>query len=397
MTRPPLALRRRVALASAGLGLALCGLFVGAVILLTEDYEAVLSREILRGQAEDYALRAASGLPAALPQTQRLSGYRDHPPPAYAAFPPGIHEDPGDDGRHVGVFDTEVGRLYFVIDLSDIERLELHLDAWLVAFVTAGVALSGMLGWWLAGRALLPLGRLAHAVDALDVVPARTDLAASAPPDELGRLARAIDDYQARLVATDERERAFFADASHELRTPVAVVRGVSEVLLDDPDLAMEQGHRLQRLERGVHELGDLIEALLSVARRRPVELLPTDLAHLARQALHECGLPQALLAADADQDAIALVSPSESALLLRMLLRRQDLSVPGSRIGVAANALHIEAGEATDAASRGANPALQPRTISTLTARLALRAGWELRSTPRGFSLVAIRSETPG
>jgi hypothetical protein len=81
-------LRRRVTLACAALGFVMSLLFAIAVVAITEDYEHVLASEILRGQAEDYSLRIANGLPVELPRTQRLSGYLAKPPPRYANLAP---------------------------------------------------------------------------------------------------------------------------------------------------------------------------------------------------------------------------------------------------------------------------------------------------------------------
>ena len=133
----PLPLRRRVALALTALGFLLSALFAATTIAVTEDYEHVLASEILRGQAEDYGLRLSNGLPAQLPKTHRLSGYaRADVPPHYARLAPGVHEDATADGMHIGVFDTSAGRLYFTIDLSDIEALE--FDQQLVEGVNEG-------------------------------------------------------------------------------------------------------------------------------------------------------------------------------------------------------------------------------------------------------------------
>lgn len=319
--RAPATLRRRVALAFAALGLVMSGLLVGAVLIVTDDYESLLAAEILRGQADDYALQLANGLPAALPQTQRLSGYRGRVPAWLASLPPGMHEDLQYEGQHVGVFDTTAGRLYFVIDLGDIERLEQHLDAWLAAFVALGVATSAALGWWLAGGALRPLRRLAASVEQLQVRPARTSLAEGMPDDELRQLAGAIDDYQARLATADEREQAFFADASHELRTPIAVVRGVTDVLLDDAPVTARGAQRLERLDRGVRELSDLVEALLAVARRRPLQMTELDLAALARDAITETSTSDGMTLATGAP--VPIRAAAELPVLLRMILRR--------------------------------------------------------------------------
>ena len=172
MNATPLPLRRRVALALTALGFLLSTLFAAATIAVTEDYEYVIANEILRGQAEDYSLRLSNGLPAQLPRTHRLSGYvRADVPARYAGFPLGVHEDEADDSVHVGVFDTSAGRLYFTIDLSDIEALEVHLSWGVVGMVVFGTLLAGLVGWHFAGTALKPLGRFAQAVDALPVEP----------------------------------------------------------------------------------------------------------------------------------------------------------------------------------------------------------------------------------
>ncbi|HWI24525.1 MAG TPA: hypothetical protein VNS59_06325, partial [Lysobacter sp.] len=191
-----ISLRRRVMLASLALGFVLSLLFAGAVNVVAEDYEYILASELLHGQADDYSLRIANHLPAQLPQTHRLSGFRAGDAPRYAGFPPGVHEDPRNEDMHVGVFDTSAGRLVFVMDLSDIEQLERHLNLLLAAVVVLGTAIAGWLGWMFAGAALAPVARLAGAVDALPTQPAPTSLEANVSHDELGRLARAIDAYQ---------------------------------------------------------------------------------------------------------------------------------------------------------------------------------------------------------
>ena len=111
-------------------------------------------------------------------------------PPRYAAFPLGVHEDAAEERVHVGVFDTSAGRLYFSIDLGDIEALERLLGWALAAVVVLGTFLSGFLGWLFAGAALVPVTRLARAVDALPVAPQATHLGERVSDDELGRLAR---------------------------------------------------------------------------------------------------------------------------------------------------------------------------------------------------------------
>jgi signal transduction histidine kinase len=378
---PLISLRKRVAWASAALGLVLCLLFGLAVTVIADDYEYILAREILRGQAEDYSLRLANGLPVHLPRTQRLSGYVARPPAAYAAFPLGVHEDPAHEDVHVGVFDTRAGRLWFVIDLGDIEALEQHLNIFLVVVMLLGVSLSGWLGWVFAGRALAPVGELANAVDRLSHTPVATQLAATVPSDELGRLARAIDDYQARLVDADIRQLAFFADASHALRTPIAVVQGVAEVMLDEPEVDAASTARLQRLERGVEELADLLELMLALARRTPVERERVELDGVVREAFSRWAEePQPGQASpQLDVGGSAVVARRETVLLLRMLGRRQFAMSRAFRVQGNADCLEIVDASIATASSRGQERA-DAGAISSLVQRAAERAGWRLR-----------------
>lgn len=389
MSRPPLSLRRRVALASLLVGLLLGVLFSAAVIVVTEDYEHILAAEILHGQAEDYSLRIANGLPAQLPATHRLSGYRgDAVPAAYAGRPPGISEDEGrDDGIHVGVFDTSAGRLTFVIDLRDIEQLEQHLNRFLAVTTLLATLLAGWLGWWLAGAALAPIRRLAGAVDALPVEPAATDLQARTSRDELGRLAAAIDAYQARLLAADAHEQAFLADASHELRTPIAVVRGAAEVLLDDAgdDVDPARIARLQRLDRGVQELTELLETLLGIARRRPLHPERVEAAVLLREAADAVVAARPGLQVEVQATGTLEVPPRESLLLLRAALRWASAGDDGrATLGLQGRALSLEFRAAgPDAASAAASS--DTGRLPALTRRLAQRLGWEVVSCAPG------------
>ncbi len=375
MSPSPASLRRRVTFACATLGLVMTLLFSAAVIAITEDYEHVIASEVLRGQAEDYSLRIANRLRVELPRTQRLSGYLAKPPAELARFGPGVHEDERHEGIHVGVFDTVAGRMWFSIDLGDIETLEVHLRILLAAMVLLGVGIGGGLGWIFAGRALAPVKALSDAVDALPVAPAPTQLGDSAPDDELGHLARAIDAYQARLVEADAHQLAFFADASHALRTPIAVVQGVAEVLLDEPNQDPANTARLQRLDRGTQELAELIELLFGAARRTPVQRETMDTAALLSESLSPWADVTTIDATGAFD-----VARRETVLLLRALVRKHLRD--SSRILATRNNGQlsvIDADAVRDPSARRSDAG----AMSPLLARAADRAGWMLEAEP--------------
>lgn len=387
-----LSLRRRVALAYATLGLGLSLFFALAVTYLAEDYEYIVVTEILHGQAEDFAERLRVDPQAVLPQARRLHGYLRRSdgsgavPPELAALEPGMHEL-DTEGSHAGVFDTDAGRLYFVIDISAIEALERYLAGFMAAVVLLGTALSGWAGWILAGRTIAPVKRLADAVDALPARPLPTQLAEIVGGDELGRLARAIDAYQARLVAADAAERAFFADASHELRTPIAVVQGAAEVLLDDPAADAGQRRRLVRLERGVGELTDLIAVLLGLARRSVYHAESVDAAQLLTDAAASWRTATGAsdLRVTVDARGLLCLPRAEALLVLRGLLRRLAPPPGIGRLSLRAADGEIELAFAADGAtaatgpgSAGGDAGLTP----TLLGRFIAHLGWQVEQT---------------
>ncbi len=383
--KTPMPLRRRFTLIATLLGFLLSALSAATIAWVAEDYEYLIANEILRGQAEDYGLRMANQLPAQLPRTQRLSGYRiDAPelPRAYLAFPPGVREDPANADTHVGVFDTSAGRLVFTVNLSDIETLEHHLNAFVAAMIVVGTLVAGLMGWLLSGIALKPLRRLAENVDDLPIEPRRTQLAEGASNDELGRLASAIDAYQSRLSDADAREQAFFADASHELRTPLTVIQGVTDVLLDDPTDNPAQAARLQRLERGVRDMRHLLEAMLSAARRAPLQAEAIHAQELLAEAIAIALAGKPRIASTIDASGELHAPRRESLLLVSGLIRRvtQADATGELQLHFHVDRLDLQFLPTEEATSTPPTPArADVGTGSALLDRLAARLGWRV------------------
>lgn len=154
----------------------------------------------------------------------------------------------------------------------------------------AFVAVAGLGAYWLARAALAPVERLRRQAAAIS---GRGDDAVLAVPrtkDEVAALARTMNDLLSRLWRALERERAFVADASHELRSPLAVLRGELE-------LASRPGRSAAELTAAVHScaeeadrLARITDDLLVLARgdagRLDLHLKETDLRQLiARSA----------------------------------------------------------------------------------------------------------------
>lgn len=394
--RKPINFRARVMWLATGMGLLLSLLFAVAVVVITERYEHVLVGALLQDQADAWAERLAQDPNAVLASSDRQRvhlrplGGKGELPAHLAHLSPGVHESEGaSDGLHIGVFDTDVGRIYLEIDLRDIESLEKTLLGILLGVAATGALVSALLGWWLSRSATRPLRRLAHAVEQLDATPQVTHLAATQARDELGRLALAIDGYQQRLMDAQDNERAFFADASHELRTPVAVVRGALELLEEDVRSQPALQAPMQRLRRGVDEFSTLIDALLRLARRQLAPLEPVDvdawLPRLLTQATRDRSPPvhiavhgQAGVHALPLRDAELVVSA-----LLRSMLARRNIDILAATLSPQGIKLHAQAQALSPDHARPASPHVESRSDrrfgASLIGRLAIAQGWRI------------------
>ena len=168
--------------------------------------------------------------------------------------------------------------------LAQIERSTGLLVAALALGLPALVALVALLAWWLVGRALHPVEALRRQVATFE---RGADHAVDEPgsDDEIGRLARTLNELLGRLERATSQQRRFVADASHELRSPVANVRAALEVALAHPDraawpeVAAEVGAQNERMGRLVEDLLLLARAEAGEAGRRDTDV---DLAAVA-------------------------------------------------------------------------------------------------------------------
>ncbi|MEV6008949.1 HAMP domain-containing sensor histidine kinase [Streptomyces sp. NPDC051976] len=150
--------------------------------------------------------------------------------------------------------------------------------------------LAGLLGRWLAGRALRPVASVTEAARRISEQNLHQRLALTGPSDELQRLADTFDTMLDRLHKSFESQRRFVANASHELKTPLAVQRASLQIGLADP-LPEGLADVREDLLDANREAEQLVNALLLLARgdrgleeTEPVDL--TDTARLATAAL---------------------------------------------------------------------------------------------------------------
>ncbi|MBD0692239.1 sensor histidine kinase [Streptomyces sp. CBMA123] len=181
-----------------------------------------------------------------------------------------------------------------------VERLEtLELTVFAIAVTAAGATGAVWVGWSL--RPLRRVVGMAERVSALPLASGEVLLAERVPDDdprtEVGRVGAALNrmlghvgDALARRHAVEERLRGFAADASHELRTPVAAVRGHAELALRHPgEVPGEVRHSLERIDAEALRMGTIVEDLLLLARLdagRPLAEEEVDLTRIALNAV---------------------------------------------------------------------------------------------------------------
>jgi signal transduction histidine kinase len=193
--------------------------------------------------------------------------------PEWAVLSDGIHRLSGrnTDGSpfsyKLAVRKTPDAWFFLAYDMTRASRGEAQFNRAIFGSVILFTVFSLLVGWWAASRVMSPVTELARRLRRSGRSSEPEALASHFAEDEVGELAKALDDYAGRLTDVVKRDREFNADVSHELRTPLAVIRGAVELLLARPGLDEKTQTRLQRIQRAEQQCTDLIGALLLLSR----------------------------------------------------------------------------------------------------------------------------------
>jgi heavy metal sensor kinase len=158
------------------------------------------------------------------------------------------------------------------------------LNRLLVALLVGGpllILLGALGGYILASRALAPINQITRTARRISAENLNERLNVSTTDDEVGQLAGTIDGMLDRLSASFHRERQFTADASHELRTPVAAMQAILGVARSKRRTVREYTEALADISEEADRLRTLVDGLLQLARsdaphtqvREPVDL----------------------------------------------------------------------------------------------------------------------------
>ena len=175
---------------------------------------------------------------------------------------------------------------------EQIHRVLDRLALTLMAGFPAALLLSLIGGYFLAGRILIPLRHITQRACTISADNLAERLVVSNPHDELGQLSAILNDAFARLDEAFGRLKHFTQDAAHELRTPLAVLRGVGEVGLQEPRDAAAYREIIGSMLEEVDRLARLVDGLLTLARAESghfsMPKQPEDLPILCQEVV-EC------------------------------------------------------------------------------------------------------------
>lgn len=189
--------------------------------------------------------------------------------PALRALPPGIHEDFIIDQREYFAGRRSIAghELFVLVDAGSFEALEQRLTIYALAGLAAGTLVAILASLWMSGQVLRPFTALTAWVRSLKPGNETTSFPHRFHDRDIAALATTLESYVARIQEFVVREQQLTEDVSHELRTPLAVTQGAVTLLLEDPGLSPAQQQRIERIARSTRQMGELIEAILFLAR----------------------------------------------------------------------------------------------------------------------------------
>lgn len=257
---------------------------------------------MLQSVSAEHAARVRAGQAASLPETGLIRSWyvedgrgASRAPAHLLGLPPGrystetgfsnfteIEGFQGQGSFHALVVGLPPGRLITTIDISELEdqqNLDTLKSLWWAVFIV--VFIAGVIGW-LYANLVRPVRDLADRMQAIVPGTAGARLPTTYGREEIQIIAEASNAHLQRVEQFIERERSLLDQASHEFRTPIAVIAGAVDVL---KQIALPDASKpaLNRIEYAVEDLSETMVALLYLAR----EASPgSDPAHIT--VLHD-------------------------------------------------------------------------------------------------------------
>ena len=241
----------------------------------------ILINRALQDEAKHFWMRYEEDAGASRPATYNLTGYvlpddAGILPAELEGTRPGFHELDSSESDLFVVYSELRGsrQLVLVFAGHQVGELALFFGMLPLAGVLIVIYLSSWLVYKLSSRAVSPIIKLSRDVDDLD--PGSDDFSSelrtvlsgySNTEPDARTLSAALSKLADRIEAFVMRERNFTRDASHELRSPITVIKIAADLLLDDDGLSDAHRRTVQRIKTNASDMEELIQALLLLAR----------------------------------------------------------------------------------------------------------------------------------
>jgi two-component system, OmpR family, sensor kinase len=269
----------------------------------------------------------------------------DVPPLSKAPFDDTLQLAPG-DARVLSRYVEYAGHTYIAAVIAPLASLREQHDATTRATalgILVGLLVAAVGGWFIGRQTLKPLTRMAHQAGAINERNLTERLTAPPVNDELGALASSFNALLDRLAAALNFQRQFMADASHELRTPVSVVRAATQVTLSQNIRSNDEyreslaiiGEQATRLSRLVDAMFLLSRAEAHGIPLRPEFLNLDDLLAESVRALRVLAVQRGVNVVTGGDEEVGVTA--DDALLRQMIGNLLDNAIrhaePGGRV----------------------------------------------------------------
>lgn len=255
--------------ASAGVGVYLAEFAIREVLIVSA----------LKREAEYFWARENIDPYTPAPNTHTLIGYLfdvdlfTSYPEEFQGLEAGIHDLITPVGKSVvHVSDNNGRRLFLVFDADNIRQLAAYFGLAPLTLLLIVLYSSAWVAYRIAGRAVSPLIKLAREVRELDLEASDTVTLANTnelkgADDEILILSHALEQLVERVNKFVERERIFTRETSHELRSPLTVIKIASEMLLTRDDISETNRSTAIKIQRAAKDMEELTQAFLLLAR----------------------------------------------------------------------------------------------------------------------------------
>jgi two-component system heavy metal sensor histidine kinase CusS len=167
----------------------------------------------------------------------------------------------------IGVFRDSELTLHVGADLRDIEQLGWEIARSQVIVIPAVLLLIAAGSWLLGSIALTPIEQIRRAAERITAERLDERIPSQGPADEIGGLINVLNATFERLQGSFEQAARFSADASHQLKTPIAVLRAGIDEILEKDGISPEQRERVADLLQQTRRLTSVAENLLLLSR----------------------------------------------------------------------------------------------------------------------------------